>query len=146
MCSPVVVFRPCRLRVIERELSKVREQVKELQARNVSRQADLARMTGGGSGKSLEAQLAEERAKLEVVQRKFDDWLSRNSRDQLAIRLDESAQDAQRASEELTERFKAGDMTYEAYMKEYSEVRRQFHERTIKLNRFKNLHDASRRV
>jgi hypothetical protein len=113
-----------------------------MRARNDSRQADLERMTGGGSGKSMEEQLAEEKGRLDESQRKFDEWLSRNSREQLGRKLKESADEALRASEDLTERFQSGDLTFDEYTKQYFEARRSYHERKIKLARFNNLRKA----
>lgn len=115
-----------------------------METRNRSQQADLERVSLGSSGKSLEEQLAEEKSKLEESQRLFDDWLSRNSRDQLAMRLEDSANEALRASENLVERFQAGDMKYDEYIKQYVEARRMYHERKIKLARFKKLQASER--
>lgn len=125
-------------------LTKRRGQVTEMQMRNSSQEADLSRMSAGTAGKPLEEQLVEEKAKLEESQRKFDDWLSRNSRDQLLKRLVDSVNEARHASEDLTERFKSGDLGYDQYIEEFSEARRLYHERNIKLARFKKLQPASR--
>lgn len=138
-------FSACRL--IEGKLNEVREQVKEMQRRNASKEQDLARMTGGSmSGKSVDEQLVEEKAALDAAQKKFDDWLVRNSRDSLALKLEKAAEDARRKSEELTSHFNngAGGMTYNDYMAQYCEQRRLFHERSIKLARFKNFHETQR--
>lgn len=129
---------------IEDVLMKRRGQITEMQMRNASQEADLSRMSAGTSGKSLEEQLVEEKAKLEESQRKFDAWLSRNSRDQLVKRLVESVNEACHASEDLTERFKSGDLGYDQYIKEFSEARRLYHERSIKLARFEKLQPAKK--
>lgn len=129
---------------IEDVLTKRRDEVNEMQLRNASQEADLSRMSAGTSGKSLEEQLVEEKSKLEESQRKFDDWLSRNSRDQLVKRLQDSANDARQASEDLTESFKSGDLSYDKYIEEFSEARRLYHERNIKLARFKKLQATAR--
>lgn len=115
-----------------------------MQLRNSSQEADLSRMSAGTSGKSLEEQLAEEKAKLEESQQKFDGWLSRNSRDQLQRRLEDSANEARQASDELTERFKSGDLGYDQYIEQFAEARRVYHERNIKLARFKKLQASGR--
>lgn len=128
---------------IEDVLTKRRRQVAEMQMRNSSQEADLSRMSAGTTGKSLEEQLVEEKAKLEESRRKFDDWLSRNSHDQLEKRLADSANEARLASEDLTERFKSGDLGYDQYIEEFSEARRLYHERSIKLARFRKLKPSS---
>lgn len=142
---PVAVFYCVnQRRGIERELRKVRDQVSEMQARNTRRQAELAKLSGGNSGMSLEEQLAAERAALSEAQTRFDAWLARNSRDALQAKLSDAVEESRAESAELTERFIAGDLPYGKYIAEYREMRRQFHERSIKLERFKNIHEASR--
>lgn len=119
-----------------------------MQRRNASKEADLARMTGGGnSGRSVDEQLADELAALDAAQAKFDAWLARNSRDSLARKLEEAADVARRSSEELTRRFNDGSdgLGYSEYMEQYCEQRRLLHERLIKLARFKNFHETQRR-
>lgn len=134
----------CRL--IETKLGEIRDQVREMSRRNASKEAELARLTGGGNGRSVEEQLLEERAALETAQVKFDNWLKRNSRESLGKRLEEAAEEARKEGDELTRRFEEdSEMGYAEYMKLYCEQRRLFHERSIKLARFRNFHDTQRR-
>lgn len=115
-----------------------------MQARNSKRQAELAKLTGGNSGMSLEEQLTAERAALKESQARFDAWLARNSRDALQTKLEDAVEESRGESAALTERFNAGDMPYNEYISQYREVRRQFHDRVIKLERFKKLYESSR--
>lgn len=61
------------------------------------------------------------------------EWLSRNSEEQLARRLQDLVRDAESESEMLIRQFDENEIDYADFIRRYIDVRRRYAERKIKL-------------
>lgn len=127
------VLRDALLRRIERTLNTLREQIEERKRQNNLKREELSRIDTSTSDRTLEEQLAEEQERLRQAQHRFQDWFSRNSTEALTERLREAVEDVRLQSEELSESFFAGDIPYADFIQQYTELRKSYHERKIKL-------------